>query len=99
MSAEINKPSQVDPAGRPFYFWREEMKSIETCHKLVGLRIQHMRETLGITQGDLAKRVGLERTSVVNTEAGRQRLLLHGVENYAKALGTTPKHLMKGIWW
>ncbi len=74
-------------------------KPIETCHKLVGLRIQHMREALGITQGELAKRVGLERTSVVNTEAGRQRLLLQGIEAYAKAFGTTPKHIMKGIWW
>ena len=72
---------------------------IETCHKLVGLRIQHMREALGITQEELAKRVGLDRTSVVNTEAGRQLLFLQGIEAYAKALGTTPKHLMKGIWW
>ena len=75
------------------------MKPIETCHKLVGLRILHMREVLGITQADLAKRVGLQRASVANTEVGRQRLLLDGIERYAKALGTTPKHLMKGIWW
>lgn len=74
-------------------------KPIETCHKLVGLRIQQMREMLGLTQAELAKRVGLERTSIVNTEAGRQRLLLHGIEIYAKAFGTTPKHMMKGIWW
>jgi DNA-binding XRE family transcriptional regulator len=74
-------------------------KPIETCHKLVGLRILHMRETLGITQGEMAKRVGHDRTSVTNIETGRQRLLLQTVEAYARALGTTPKHLMKGIWW
>lgn len=74
-------------------------KSIEACHIALGARIRMIRETLGLTQDDLAKRVGLERTSVVNAEAGRQRFLLQGVERYATALGTTPKHLLRGIWW
>jgi len=74
-------------------------KAIEACHISVGVRIRMIRETLGMSQDDLAKRVGLQRTSVVNTEQGRQRLLLDGIERYAMALGTTPKHLLKGIWW
>ena len=61
--------------------------------------MQMIRETLGISQGDLAKRVGLQRVSVTNIEVGRQRLLLDGIERFAVALGTTPKHLLKGIWW
>lgn len=74
-------------------------KPIESCHAMVGMRIRRIREMLGITQDDLAKRVGLKRVSVTNTEMGRQRLLLDGVERYAEALGTTPKALLKGIWW
>lgn len=74
-------------------------KPIEACHQQVGLRIRAIREMLGLSQDDLAKRVGLKRVSVTNTEIGRQRLLLDGIERYAKALGITPKHLMKGIWW
>jgi transcriptional regulator with XRE-family HTH domain len=74
-------------------------KIIEACHCSVGLRIRQIREALGLSQDDLAKRVGLKRVSVTNTEIGRQRLLLDGVERYAVALGTTPKHLLKGIWW
>jgi transcriptional regulator with XRE-family HTH domain len=74
-------------------------KPIEACHIAVGMRIRMIRETLGMTQDDLSKRVGLERTSVVNTEAGRHRLSLDGIERYATALGTTPKHLLRGIWW
>ena len=35
---------------------------------MVGLRIRQIREVLGITQDDLAKRVGLKRVSVTNTE-------------------------------
>ena len=74
-------------------------KPIEACHISVGIRIRMIRETLGLTQDDLAKRVGLKRVSVTNTEIGRQRLLLDGIERYATALGTTPKHILKGIWW
>jgi transcriptional regulator with XRE-family HTH domain len=74
-------------------------KPVEACHSMVGLRVRQIREAIGITQGDLAKRVGLDRTSIANAETGRQRFLLDTVERYARALGTTPKALMKGIWW
>jgi len=52
-----------------------------------------------MSQEDLAKKVGLKRVSVTNIEIGRQRFLLDGVEDFATALGTTPKNLLKGIWW
>lgn len=74
-------------------------KPIEVCHQMLGMRIRLMRETLGVTQEDLAKKVGMTRVSVTNIETGRQRFLLDGVENFARALNTTPKHLLKGIWW
>lgn len=74
-------------------------KPVEACHQAVGVRIRLIREALGLTQDDLAKRVGLKRVSVANIEIGRQRLLLDSVEDFARALGTSPKHLLKGIWW
>lgn len=73
--------------------------SIEACHQAVGARIRMIRETLGITQDELGKRCGLNRTSVVNIEVGRQRLLLQTVEKLASGLGTSPKALLKGVWW
>lgn len=74
-------------------------KEIEACHVALGARIRMIRETLGLDQQELATRVGMERSSVTNIEIGRQRVLLHTVEVFARALGTTPKHLLKGIWW
>ena len=74
-------------------------KEIEGCHRAVGIRIRLIREAVGLSQGELAKRMTLVRTSLVNIEAGRQRMLLHTIEEFARALGTTPKHLLKGIWW
>jgi DNA-binding XRE family transcriptional regulator len=74
-------------------------KPVESCHIALGLRVRMMREMLGITQDDLCKRVGQTRVSVTNFETGRQHFLLDRVEDFARALGTTPKHLLKGIWW
>ncbi len=74
-------------------------KPIEACYLAVGARIRLIREALGMSQEDLAKKTSLVRTSVVNIEAGRQRILLHNIDEFSKALGTSPKHLMKGIWW
>lgn len=74
-------------------------KPIEAVHQQVGLRIRAIREALGLNQEELAKRIGVERTSIANIEAGRQRMLLHTVEEFSRALGTTTRHLLKGIWW
>jgi transcriptional regulator with XRE-family HTH domain len=72
--------------------------ALQPCYLLFGARIQQLREALGITQDELRKKVGLTRTSISNIEAGRQRVLLHDVDIFAKAFGITPKNLMKGIW-
>lgn len=72
---------------------------IEACHQALGARIRMIRETLGISQEELAGRVNMKRASIANIEIGRQRFLLDGVEDFARALGTSPKHLLKGIWW
>jgi DNA-binding XRE family transcriptional regulator len=74
------------------------VKPLEPVYGLVALKIRHVRETLGMSQEDLAKRIGYTRTSIVNIECGRQRLPLHQVEEIARALGVTTKHLLRGIW-
>jgi transcriptional regulator with XRE-family HTH domain len=42
----------------------------------VGLRLQRARKERGITQEELAKRIGLPRPSYANIESGRQRIAL-----------------------
>lgn len=42
----------------------------------VGLRLQRARKQSGITQEELAKRIGLHRPSYANIESGRQRVPL-----------------------
>ena len=68
-----------DPAQHAFY-------------KSLGARIREIRGVL--SQDQLAKAVKLTRTSIVNIEAGRQKLLLHNLFKIAEALGVRPTELL-----
>jgi len=71
----------------------------EPIYAAVGARIRMIREAIGLDQASLARKVKMTRTSITNVEAGRQRLQLHQLLRYCEALGTSPKHLLRGIWW
>jgi len=86
------------PHGRKMPKSKNGFYATEPVYTLIGARIRMIREALDITQGDLAKRLHMTRGSLANIELGRQRVLLHSVDNIAKALGTTQKHLLRGIW-
>lgn len=74
-------------------------KPLEAVYRQLGAKVESIRIVLGISQQELADRVGtLGRASIANLETGRQRLSLHELENIARALGTTPKQLLRGIW-
>jgi len=73
-------------------------KPIEPVYLLLGAKVRSLREALGWTQDDLAKRIGHTKANLSFFETGQQRIALHDVEKIALAFGTTPKHLMKGIW-
>ncbi len=53
----------------------------------VGLRLQRARKDRGITQEELARRIGLPRPSYANIESGRQRIPLDVVWRASIVLG------------
>lgn len=59
----------------------------EALYREIGWRIRKERDELGFSQADLAQEIGLTRTSIVNIEAGRQRLPIHMLYAVAHALG------------
>jgi DNA-binding XRE family transcriptional regulator len=71
---------------------------IERCYKRFGRNVRNIRIACGVTQDALAKRVGLARTSIVNIEAGRQRILLNDIQRFAAALRTDRKFFLKDLW-
>ena len=47
----------------------------------IGKRVKAKRELKGILQADLAIQIGIEHTSIVNLEAGKQRSPIHVLYN------------------
>lgn len=73
-------------------------KPVEPIYRLLGARIEQLRTLLGWNQADLAIKTGYSRGTIANIETGRQRILLHDLDKFAKAFNTSAKNLMKGIW-
>ena len=51
--------------------------SEERLYKLIGDRIRQGRKEQGLTQAELAQKMGFERTSITNIESGKQHTPLH----------------------
>jgi transcriptional regulator with XRE-family HTH domain len=62
----------------------------------IGARIRAAREARGLNQTELGSRLGLNRTSVSNIEAGRQRPMPHTLIAAAQALGIEVGALLEG---
>ena len=71
---------------------------METVYINIGTRMRHLREMRGWTQADLAQKLGLTRTSVVNIEAGRQRVMLHILPAMALVFKLSPENFIRGLW-
>jgi transcriptional regulator with XRE-family HTH domain len=71
---------------RTVYHTPNRTPTCEPIYGTVGRNIKWWREHLGFTQAELAEEVGVQRTSINNTEAGRQRLMLHTIQKIAEAL-------------
>src|SRR6185312_10877483 len=68
----------------------------------LGLRLKRLRETergpLGkLTQGALAKEVGLERTSITNIERGNQKVPLHVLYRICEVLQVPVTDLLPSL--
>lgn len=60
----------------------------------IGARIRNERVKSGITQQDLAYALGVQRTSIVNMEAGLQRFPIHKIYVLSVLLGVSAKSLL-----
>lgn len=70
------------------------LTKVEKIYKKLGKLITARRLEIGITQTELALLVKMSRPSIINMEAGRQRILLHRVVELDKALGYPAGYLL-----
>jgi transcriptional regulator with XRE-family HTH domain len=69
----------------------------EKVFSLIGAEIRNARVKAGKSQEALAAEVGLDRSSVVLIESGKQRLPIDRLYSIARVLGTTPQKLIPDI--
>jgi transcriptional regulator with XRE-family HTH domain len=60
----------------------------------LGQKVREARKAAKVTQEQLARAVGLSRTSITNFEKGRQPIYAHVLVRVAQALGKDPSHLI-----
>lgn len=53
----------------------------------IGAALRMLRKGAGMTQGEVATVIGMERTSVTNMERGNQVVMLHKIDQLAEYLG------------
>lgn len=70
------------------------LTKVEKIYKKLGKLITARRLEIGITQTELALLVKMSRPSIINMEAGRQRILLHRVVELDRALGYPAGYLL-----
>ena len=70
---------------------------LEDLYRDFGRRLRAARKGAQLTQGALASRVGLSRTSITNIEQGSQHVALHLLMELARAVGVTPAQLLPDV--
>ncbi len=60
----------------------------------VGERVREAREAAGLTQGQLAQAMGMERTALVRVESGRRQLNAMELFRLSDTLGVPPAHFV-----
>ena len=63
----------------------------------VGERIKEMREKMGLTQEELAERIGVKRNTVWRWENGKAALRAETLERISSILSTETSSLMVGV--
>lgn len=56
---------------------------------LVGKRVRELRNSIGISQEELADLAGLDRTYITSVECGKRNISIVNIEKLAKALNVT----------
>jgi DNA-binding XRE family transcriptional regulator len=70
-----------------------EIVSVGPVYSAFAEIVRMQRGEAGMTQEDMAKAMGMSRPSLANIEAGRQRVLLGDVFEFARVLKIKPENL------
>ena len=82
---------------KTFDIFAEEIKKnmgAQISQKELGQRISDYRKIKGLTQGDLAKNIGISRPSLAQIELGNRRIDVFELQSIASVLGLSPDQFL-----
>jgi transcriptional regulator with XRE-family HTH domain len=75
----------------------EGARMVDDVYAQVGAEIRRRRDGLGLSQAQLASRIGVGRTSITMIERGSQAILVHQLLEIARALRVAPDKLLATV--
>jgi transcriptional regulator with XRE-family HTH domain len=63
----------------------------------VGFRVRRLREEFGLSQGELAERIGVSFQQVQKYETGKNKVSLRRLSQIAKVFNTNISHFLQGL--
>ena len=66
-------------------------------YRSIGMRIQQARQELGITQQEMASRLGCTQAALSNYELGKRRLYFASLEQIAEILGKPMSYFLESL--
>jgi len=66
-------------------------------YRSIGMRIQQARQELGLTQEELAAKLGCTQAALSNYERGKRRLYLASLEQIANILGKPLSYFLESL--
>ncbi len=87
--------SSLDTVGTILHNYRMLVNMTSKLQAIFGKRVRRRRKVLGMTQTDLAEKVGIQRPDLSDIEHGRHAPTLKTVEKMAEALDVTPPYLVR----
>ena len=70
------------------------MSRKRNVRQIFGQNLRRKRQTLGISQEDLAEKAGLHRTYIGSVERGERNVSIDNMERLAVAVGSTIEQLL-----
>lgn len=70
--------------------------NVEINRKLTGIRIMQRRKALGLTQEELAEKIGLSKNHISNMECGKYLPTTKVIVEICNILGETPDYYLLG---
>jgi transcriptional regulator with XRE-family HTH domain len=66
----------------------------KSTRRVLARRVRSLRKALGLTQEDLADRVGLRQAQISELESARNNITINNLHRLAVALGVRPHELL-----